>query len=245
MEQSVSMKAPFISEDRKRELLFFQSRIGLSFNDISILDNAFIHSSYANEARSKDVRDNERLEFLGDSILSIITSDWLYRNLKGDEGDCTRVRSLAVSEDALFEVANNLELDKYLMMGRGEELSGGRRKKAILADCTEALFAAVYLDQGFDKAQAFILSHIVPIINKVVNENYKRDYKTELQEYVQKRFKKVPTYEMTGSEGPEHDQTFFYTVTFHSKTYGPAKGHNKKDAEQNVAKLALQDLNLL
>ena len=98
---------------------------------------------------------------------------------------------------------------------------------------------------GFEKAKEFILSQIVPIIEKVVNSNYKRDYKTELQEYVQKRYKKVPTYEMVASEGPEHDQTFSYTVSFHSKTYGPAKGHNKKDAEQNVAKLALQELNLL
>ena len=98
---------------------------------------------------------------------------------------------------------------------------------------------------GFEKAKSFVLSQIVPIIEKVVNSNYKRDYKTELQEYVQKRYKKVPTYELVSSEGPEHDQTFSYTVTFHSKTYGPAKGHNKKDAEQNVAKLALESLKLI
>ncbi|MBO6000935.1 MAG: ribonuclease III [Spirochaetales bacterium] len=245
MAKTISMKAPFISEDRKRELSFFQSKTGLSFSDISVLDNAFIHSSYANEARSRDVSDNERLEFLGDSILSIVTSEWLYNNIQGDEGECTRIRSLVVSEDALYEVATNLELDKYLKIGHGEELTGGRKKKAILADCTEALFAAVYLDMGFEKAKSFILSQIVPIIQKVVSTNYKRDYKTELQEYVQKRYKKVPKYEMVASEGPEHDQTFSYTVSFQSKTYGPAKGHNKKDAEQNVAKLALESLKLI
>ena len=245
MAKTISMKAPFISEDRKRELLFFQSKTGLSFSDISILDNAFIHSSYANEARTSSVKDNERLEFLGDSVLSIVTSEWLYENLQGDEGECTRIRSLVVSEDALYEVATSLELDKYLKIGHGEELTGGRKKKAILADATEALFAAVFLDMGFEKAKEFVLSVIVPIIDKVINTNYKRDYKTELQEYVQRRYKKVPTYEMVGSEGPEHDQTFSYTVTFHSKTYGPAKGHNKKDAEQNVAKLALESLKLL
>ena len=114
MSDSKSRKAPFISEDRKRELLLFQGRIGLDFSDISLLDNAFIHSSFANEVRSRDITDNERLEFLGDSVLSVVVSEWLYKNLKGDEGQCTRVRSLVVSEDALFEVATALGLDKLM-----------------------------------------------------------------------------------------------------------------------------------
>lgn len=245
MGKSIAMKAPALSEDRKRELSFFQSESGLSFDNVSLLDNAFIHSSFANEVRSHDICDNERLEFLGDSVLSVVVSEWLYDNLEGDEGECTRVRSLVVSEDALFEVAQNLKLDKYLKVGRGEELSGGRKKKAILADCTEALFAAIFLDKGFETAKAFILKHILPIIDKVVRDNYMKDYKTALQEYVQKRYKTVPVYAMTGSEGPEHDQTFSYTVSFHGKTFGPAKGHNKKDAEQNVAHLALNELGLI
>ena len=128
-----SKGAPFLSEYRKRELSFFQAANGLEFSDISLLDNAFIHSSFANEVRQRGISDNERLEFLGDSVLSVVVSEWLYGNLKGDEGECTRVRSLVVSEDALFEVATGLGLDKLLVMGRGEELSGGRMKKAILA----------------------------------------------------------------------------------------------------------------
>ena len=242
MSDSKSRKAPFISEDRKRELLLFQGRTGLDFSDISLLDNAFIHSSFANEARSRDITDNERLEFLGDSVLSVVVSEWLYNNLKGDEGQCTRVRSLVVSEDALFEVATALGLDKLIVMGRGEELSGGRLKKAILADCTEALVAAIFLDKGFETAKEFVLREIVPIIEKVIGNQYRKDYKTMLQEHVQKLYKKVPVYTLEGSTGPEHDQIFYYSVTVQGKTYGPAKGHNKKDAEQNVAKLALEQM---
>ncbi len=235
-------RAPILSEDRKRELNYFQSRNGLSYNDLSLLDNAFIHSSFANEARGRNIRDNERLEFLGDSVLSVVVSEWLYNNLPGDEGNCTRVRSLVVSEDALSEVALRLELDQYLVMGHGEELTGGRMKKAILADCVEAVIASVFLDKGFEEAKRFVLSIMMPIIEKAVGNNYRKDYKTTLQEYIQKRYKKVPEYNMTGSMGPEHDQRFYYTVTIQGKTYGPAVGHNKKDAEQAVAKLALQEL---
>lgn len=235
-------KAPLLSEDRKRELLFFTTRNGLSFNDLTLLENAFTHSSYANEARGMEVKDNERLEFLGDSVLSIVVSEWLYNNLPGDEGNCTRVRSLVVSEDALSELALKLEIDQFLVMGHGEELTGGRMKKAILADCVEAVIAAVFLDKGFDEAKRFVLSITMPIIEKAVGNNYHKDYKTTLQEYIQKRYKKVPEYTMTGSMGPEHDQRFYYTVTVQGKTYGPAIGHNKKDAEQAVAKLALEQL---
>ena len=237
-----TMKAPFISEDRRKELLLFQERNGLSFSDITLLHNAFIHSSYANESKSADVKDNERLEFLGDSVLSLVISDWLYRNLSVNEGECTRIRSLVVSEDALHEVAVKLGLDNLLLIGHGEEITGGRSKKAILADCTEALFAAVYLDMGIDAARKLILSNLLPLLENAVENHYRKDYKTELQEYVQKRFKKVPVYTLTGSKGPEHDQTFYYTVTVNNKTYGPAEGHNRKDAEQNVAKLALQEI---
>ena len=242
MTEQKTDKAPFLSEDRKRELCFFQNKNGLSFNDISLLDNAFIHSSFANEVKSHDLKDNERLEFLGDSILSAVVSEWLYGNLPGDEGDCTKVRSLVVSEDALSEIARAIELDRYIVMGRGEELSGGRGKKAILADCMEAVIASVFLDKGFEEAKKFVLKLILPIINKVSANSYRKDYKTALQELIQKRYKKVPVYDLTNAVGPEHDQVFYYTVTVQGKTYGPASGHNKKDAEQNVAKLALEKM---
>lgn len=238
MSDKKTIEAPAIPKERMKELLFFQENAGLHFNDISILDNAFIHSSYANECRGSGIKDNERLEFLGDSVLSIVVSQWLYRNLEGDEGECTRVRSAVVSEDSLSIVAKKLELDRYLIIGRGEEMTGGRFKKAILADCTEAVFAAIFLDQGFDVVSDFILRNLMPIMQDVIDYRFKRDYKTLLQEYVQKRYKKVPTYTLVKSTGPEHNQMFYYTVSFHGKTFGPEGGHNKKDAEQNVAKLA-------
>ncbi len=235
-------KAPDIPEERMKELLFFQESIGIKFKDISILNNAFIHSSYANEVKNEKILDNERLEFLGDSVLSIVVSKWLYDNLKGDEGDCTKVRSVVVSEDSLSIVAKKLELDRYLIIGKGEELTGGRFKKAILADCTEAVFAAIYLDQGMEIVRDFILSNLKPNIEAVLNNQFKKDYKTMLQEWAQKRYKKVPIYNFIKSTGPEHDQLFFYTVSVHGITYGPEVGHNKKDAEQNVAKLAWEQL---
>jgi len=243
MSEFKAKKAPVIPEERIRELLFFQEKVGLKFKDISILDNAFIHSSFANENKSLGIQDNERLEFLGDSVLSIAVSQWLYKNLEGDEGDCTRVRSAVVSEDSLSLVAKKLELDRYLIIGKGEEITGGRFKKAILADCTEAVFAAIYLDQGLDTAIDFILKNLMPIMQDVIDYRFKRDYKTLLQEYVQKHYKKVPTYTLVKATGPEHDQMFFYTVSFQGKTFGPEGGHNKKDAEQNVAKLAWNKIN--
>ncbi len=243
MSESRVKEAPVIPKERIAELLFFQRQAGLSFNDISILNNAFVHSSYANENKGHNVQDNERLEFLGDSVLSVVVSQWLYKHLDGDEGECTRVRSAVVSEDSLSIVAKKLELDRYLIIGRGEELTGGRFKKAILADCTEAVFAAIFLDQGLETASAFILENLMPIMQDVINDRFKRDYKTLLQEYVQKRYKKVPSYTLVKVEGPEHNQIFHYTVSFHGLTYGPVGGHNKKDAEQNVAKLAWDDIN--
>ena len=243
MSYNKSSKAPEIPQERIEELLLFQDSIGIKFNDISILNTAFTHSSYANEVRSYKVEDNERLEFLGDSVLSVVVSKWLYENLEGDEGDCTRIRSVVVSEDSLSIVAKKLELDKYLIIGVGEEHTGGRFKKAILADCMEAVFAAIFLDQGMEVVRPFILNNLMPIIDATINNKFKLDYKTQLQEYVQKRYKKVPVYTLINSTGPEHDQVFYYTVTFHGITFGPVGGHNKKDAEQNAAKLAWQQIN--
>lgn len=232
-------RAPYLTPERERELLFFTQQNNLSFRDLSLLDNAFTHSSYANEARELGVRDNERLEFLGDSILSLAVSDYIYSNSKGDEGDYTRIRSAAVSEDSLAEVAESIQLYKYLLIGKGEELTGGRHKKAILADCMEAVFAAVYLDCGLETARSFILRLLIPHIT-----SGHRDYKTLLQEYVQKRWKTVPVYNTVRTEGPEHKQIFWVSVTVHGKEFGPEKGHSKKDAEQNVASLACRGLGI-
>ena len=235
-------KAPFISETRKGELYLFQKLNGLHFDDISLLETALTHSSYANENKGQNVSDNERLEFLGDSVLGVSVSDYLYKNYLCDEGEYTRIRSFVVSEDALASLAKTLTVDNYILIGKGEECTGGRDKKAILADCMEAIFAAYYLDQGFEAAKDFILSLLIPAIHSVVKNKHKKDYKTLLQEYVQKKFKTIPTYTLIKSDGPDHDQKFYFKVAFHNQTFGPMEGHSKKDAEQNVAKHAWEQL---
>lgn len=245
MKITFKKKAPDISPERMKELLLFQNSCNLKYKDISLLNNALIHSSYANECKKEQIADNERLEFLGDSVLSISVSTWLYNNLNVDEGECTRIRSIVVSEDSLYKVAEKLQLDKYILIGKGEEQTGGRHKKAILADCTEAIFASIYLDKGFEEACKFILTYLIPEIEEVLSNRNRKDYKTLLQEYVQKRYKKVPVYTLVKSTGPEHEQTFYYSVEFHGTTYGPLAGHNKKDAEQSVAKLACEKLGLI
>ncbi|MDD3163499.1 MAG: ribonuclease III [Sphaerochaetaceae bacterium] len=235
-------KAPCISEQRMEELLLFEKISKLHFDDISLLDTALTHSSYANENKSLNVSDNERLEFLGDSVLSISVSDYLYRTFHCNEGEYTRIRSFVVSEDALAAIAKDLSVDNFILVGRGEESTGGRDKKAILADCMEAIFAACYLDKGFEAVKEFILSLLVPEIHRVIENKHKKDYKTLLQEYVQKKFKTIPTYTLIKSDGPDHDQKFYFKVAFHNQTFGPMEGHSKKDAEQNVAKHAWEQL---
>ncbi|MCF0237104.1 MAG: ribonuclease III [Sphaerochaetaceae bacterium] len=236
-------KAPVISKERIKELLLFQERNNISFNNIALLNNAFVHSSHANESRGTET-DNERLEFLGDSVLSIAVSHWLYENLEGDEGQCTKVRSVVVSEDTLSKVAIAIGVDNYILVGRGEKLSGGSHKKAILADCMEAIFAALYLDRGMTVAQEFILRLIVPEIRNVLENHYNKDYKTLLQEYDQKKYKRVPTYKMVNSVGPDHQMLFYYTVNFEGKDYGPVSGKNRKEAEQNAARYCWEQLGL-
>lgn len=238
-----NMEVPFLSESRKRELLLFQETLGLNFNNLNLLNNALTHSSYINEYKSGRIADNERLEFLGDSVLSLSVSDWLYNNISANEGSYSKIRCVVVSEDTLCKVALKLGLDKYILLGHGEETSGGRRKKAVLADATEALFASVYLDKGFYDAKSFILKYLVPEIKLVVENSAKKDFKTMLQEYVQRRYKTVPEYILKGKSGPEHDPEFSYIVTFGNKTYGPVFGHSKKESEQKAAEAAWSAIN--
>lgn len=235
-------KAPVISSKRKQELLHFLKSAQLKFKDLSLLNLAFTHRSYAHES-SENLDNNERLEFLGDSVLGLIVSDWLLRNLpRRHEGDFSRIKSYVVNEDSLAELAKALNVDRYVLIGKGEELSGGRQKKTILADCMEAIIGAYYLDQGFALSQKFVLRIIVPEIRKVLENKHKRDYKTLLQEQVQKRFKHYPEYHLVKKTGPEHANIFWVAVKVNGATYGPLSGSNKKDAEQQVAELAYTTL---
>ena len=242
MESKLFTRAPAISPDRERELLAFIEKSGIIITDFKLLNLAFTHRSYANET-NEDVDTNERLEFLGDSVLGMCVADWLFRNLPAkEEGDFSKIKSVVVSEDSLAMIAGSLEVDKYLLIGKGEENSGGRQKKALLADCMEALFAACYLDSGFEAVRTFVMRYLEVQIRAVLEHDDHRDYKTCLQEYMQKRWRKVPTYRLVKKTGPEHDFTFHVEVDVNGQVFGPAQGGNKKEAEQRAAKIAYDQI---
>lgn len=237
-------KAPEISAERKKELLLFQKQAKINFSNLQLLNLAFVHRSFVNETAG-EIDSNERLEFLGDSVLGLAVSTWLFTHLADhDEGDFSRIKAFVVSEESLAEIARQLRVDNFIIIGKGEEFSGGRSKKALLADCMEAIFGAYYLDAGYKQAQAFIQRLLTPVIKRVLQNKHRRDYKTLLQEHVQKNYKSYPLYTLVKRTGPEHDNTFYMQVTINGRTYGPASGNNKKEAEQAVAKIAYEKLGL-
>ena len=225
-----------MDKSRKEALNAFCKKVKIRFKNLDLLDLAFHHRSITNE--KKHIQNNERLEFLGDSVLGIVTAAYLYSNFPNPEGDLAKIKSAVVSEKALAPIALEFGIDKLLVLGKGEESSGGRSKPAILADCMEAIIGAYYLDSGYKKAEAFVLSFIKKEIDKVCTYGMK-DFKTQLQEKYQKTHKSYPVYEVVGKQGPEHAQIFSVVVKLGDKTFGPAKGKNKKDAEQEAAKIAL------
>ena len=225
-----------LSKERIKNLNEFCHRVNIKFKDVDLLNQAFNHRSVTNEKKSEG--NNERLEFLGDSVLGMVTSSYLYNTLDNPEGELAKIKSAVVSEKALAPIAIKLGIDKLIVLGPGEELSGGRTKPAILADCMEAIIGAYYLDSGYRNAEQYVLSFIKPEIDNVLKFGMK-DFKTLLQEKFQKISKSFPVYELIKSYGPDHDQTFEVVVHLGDKTYGPKSGKSKKEAEQNVAKEAL------
>lgn len=203
-------------------------------NDLALFETAFTHTSYCNE--NKECESYERLEFLGDKVLDFIVSEYLYINRHLFEGEMTKIRAAHVCEDALAEYSLNSHFDEYLKLGRGEELTGGRGKKAILADCFEAFIGALYLDQGIDKTKEFVQNTVIRSINK--NEELFNDYKSKLQELVQTS-KKSLEYVVIRETGPSHDKEFEVNVIVENIIYGTGIGKTKKEAEQNAAKDAL------
>lgn len=231
----LAMQSQEMDPERKRELLVFQKHAKIRFRRLHLLNLAFSHRSFSNEQQIP-LPNNEKLEFLGDSILGMVVSDYLYRNLPDmDEGDYARIKSFVVSEDSLSDIALRLKLDNFILIGKGEEYSGGRKKKAILADCMEAIIGAYYIDSGLKDVTPLILDNLVPEINKVLENKHKKDYKTLLQEHVQKTYKTYPKYSVVNKTGPDHNRVFTVEVQVDGRTYGPGKGKNKKEAEQNAA----------
>ena len=219
-----------------------QRRLGVRFSDVMLLNLSLAHKSYTNE-KKLDNLNNERLEFLGDSVLGLVITDQLYRvRPQESEGYLAKCKAHIVSEKTLVQVAQALMIDDFLLIGKGEEMSGGRSKSAILSDVLEAIIGAYYIDSGFALARDFVLRIFAPEVDKVLNDEHSKDYKTMLQEYAQQQFRTYPVYTVIRRNGPEHKQVFWIKVTVKGNTYGPASGLNKKDAEQAVAQIAYQYL---
>ena len=218
-----------------------EKAIGYSFRNITLLQNALCHSSYANERWHDSLKSNERLEFLGDSILGMVVADHLYRTFPDrPEGELTRMRADMVCEKSLSVVANRLELGRHLLLGRGEELGGGRNRDSILADAVESVIAACYLDGGMEAAVRFIQKFI--LVNVPVTRLQNTDYKTALQELVQQKKNQTLTYRLIGESGPDHDKQFQVELTLNGEVVGVGIGTSKKRAEQAAAQKALERL---
>ena len=207
--------------------------LGVKFNDKNLLTEALTHSSYGNEHNTKY---NERLEFLGDAVIELLMSEYLYLKQEISEGKMTKKRAQSVCEEALVKYASKINLSDYILLGHGEELSNGRKRPAIIADCFEAIFGAVYLDQGYFAAEDLFCKLVIPNLDLLDDI---KDYKSTLQEYVQS-FKNTLTYEQVEEKGPAHDKTYTYKVMMDGIVLGIGSGKTKKEAEQNAAKEALE-----
>ena len=217
-----------------------EERLGYQFQNRTLLENALTHSSYANEHRDAGMPSNERLEFLGDSVLGMVVADHLYREHPNmPEGELTRTRAAMVCEDSLVEVARTLDLGRYLRLGKGEDAGGGRTRPSILADATEAVIAAIYLDGGIAQARRTIRTLILGNEEEL---SASRDYKTALQELVQKESGQKLTYRLVGETGPDHAKCFSMEVDLNGTVIGAGEGRTKKAAEQAAAKAAIVTL---
>lgn len=218
-----------------------EEAIGYHFNNISLLQNALTHSSYANERWHNSLLSNERLEFLGDSILGMLVAEFLYRTFPDrPEGELTRMRADMVCEKTLAKVANSLYLGEHLLLGHGEEQGGGRERNSILADAVESVIAACFLDGGMSASKQFIQQFI--LVQVPVNQLHNVDYKTKLQELVQQKRNQVLSYELTGQTGPDHDKQFMVEVRLNGTVVGKGVGSSKKRAEQDSARKAIEKL---
>lgn len=218
-----------------------ETAIGYRFHNISLLQNALTHSSYANERWHNSLASNERLEFLGDSVLGMVVADYLYNHFHDrPEGELTRMRADMVCEKTLAAVANRVNLGKHLLLGHGEEQSGGRKRESILADAVESIIAASFLDGGMDAAKGIIQRFI--LCDVPVTRLHNVDYKTTLQERIQQKKNQILMYHLTGETGPDHDKQFMVEVRLNGQVIGSGAGSSKKRAEQNAARSALEAL---
>lgn len=218
-----------------------ERKLNINFKDRELLEIALTHSSYVNG--KKNVKFNERLEFLGDSVLQLCISEYLFSHYEDkSEGELTKRRALIVCENSLYEIAKRWEIGKYIKMSRGEELTGGRERVSILADCVEAIIAAVYIDGGFEKAREFIIYNFEETIEKAIKNKIILDYKTKLQEVMQQNGDVSIEYGLTKYEGPPHRRKFYTQVSVDNRILGNGIGYSKKESEQSAAQEALRML---
>ena len=229
------------SDTRMQQLNSLQDQIKFKFSDIKLLNKALTHRSYANE-NSKTLMHNARLEFLGDSVLDILVSDYLvHKYNEFAEGTLSKIRAAVVNETCLAKLAKNIKLGNYLLLGRGEDLSGGREKASILADTFEALAGAVFCDGRFDAASNIFLPLLIEEIKKTAQSWSFRDFKSDLQEYTQNKLVCIPSYKVIREIGPDHAKKFEVVVMIKNEVGGKGFGRSKKEAEQAAAKMAMEN----
>ena len=230
--------------ERTQELSLLQEKIGYSFRDLSLLNKALTHKSHANE-NSQPVKDNERFEFLGDSVLDLIVSGYMIKTFPDfSEGTLSKIRAAVVNETCLAELARGIDLGKYLLLGKGEESSGGREKNSLLANAYEALAGAIYFDSNLETALDIFLPVLEVEIAKYSDTPRFRDYKSDLQEYTQIHFNCIPNYKVVNEKGPDHAKEFEVVVLIQEGVRGRGSGKTKKESEQAAAKSALESFNL-
>ena len=222
------------------KIKLLENTLGYCYRDKNFLTLAITHSSFANELKSNKLSSNERIEFLGDAVLNIAISEYIYINYKHlSEGEMTKARASIVCEGSLANCANAMNLSEYLLLGKGEEVSGGRTRVSILSDAFEAIIGSIYLDGGFETAKKFIYKMMTEIIATAIKGDSFVDYKTKLQELAQKKaFNKIQ-YEIIEEKGPDHDKLFEIQVIIGDVVMGNGTGKSKKEAEQNAAKVAI------
>ena len=230
--------------ERIQDLDFLQKQIGYTFRDIFLLNKALTHKSYVNE-NSEPLKDNERFEFLGDSVLDLIVSGYTIKTFPDfAEGILSKIRAAVVNESCLAELARQIDLGRYLLLGKGEASSGGREKNSLLANAYEALAGAIYFDSNLETALDIYLPVLSKEIAKYAETARFRDYKSELQEYTQTHFNGIPNYKIVNEKGPAHAKEFEVEVLVQGNVRGRGNGKSKKEAEQAAAKSALAGFNL-
>lgn len=244
MKKEIKKAKLMMKKNKKTSFDLVEEKIGFKFNDKNLLKVVFTHRSFINESPEQNLEHNERLEFLGDAVLELVVTEYLYRNFPNPEGELTNWRSSIVRGDVLASVAGKLNLGSFLLLSRGEERSGGRSRNLILANTFEALIGAIYLDRGYEAATRFINKHLISLLPEIIEKKLYLDPKSNLQEICQEKFGKTPEYKVIKESGPDHNKEFKVAVFVGGEQLASGLGGSKQRAEQAAATAALKKFNL-